>query len=382
MALYELAVLGSPRAEQLDDLKARLAEAAHACGLVLGVDLSIALQPAAFAPSARSAAAAVFFGGTGSNTADVAAILQHKVVPVLPVPSSEVELAREIPEALRGLNCLFYDKAGPERVASTLLGCVGLLRPQRRVFISYKRAESMSAATQLFAELSSRNFSVFLDTHSVPASVEFQEELWHQLADVDVVVMLDTASYFTSRWTAAEYGRALSKGIGVLRVQWPGTSPARASSTAAVMPLTDSDLNSDGTLMDVTVAKLCGQLEQVRCITYAARHLSAVTQVEAAITRIEGQVDGMGPHRVMHVRLPTGRQLIVQPIIGVPNSVTLQEAIARAGTLGAAIVYDHLGLKSAWEDHLHWLGTRIPDARWIRVSDAAWRFAGWETENV
>ena len=92
---------------------------------------------------------------------------------------------------------------------------------KRQVFLSYKRDESAAAAVQLFAELSARQYEVFLDTHSIAAGVDFQESLWHSLCDVDVLLMLDSPNYFASRWTAAEYGRALAKGIGVLRVEWP-----------------------------------------------------------------------------------------------------------------------------------------------------------------
>lgn len=380
MALYELAVLGAPSEAQLAALRSRFADAAQTFQLQLGQDMRLAVQPAAFIPSERSASAAVFFGGGTSAALDTAAVLQGRLIPILPVATTQGQLASEIPEALRGLNCLFYDRDGPDRVFSTLLGCVGLLRPQRRVFLSYKRTESIAAATQLFAELSARNFSVFLDTHSVPAAVDFQEELWHQLVDVDVVIMLDTESYFSSRWTDAEYGRALAKGISVLRVQWPGTSPAKVSSTAAVLPLKAEDLKGDGTLVDNVVQALCAKLEQLRSVAYAVRHLSTVTQVEGAITRIEGKVDGIGPYRAMHVRLRNGRQLVVHPTIGVPTAVTLQEAVERAGQLSTAVVYDHVGLKRAWQEHLRWLAANFKGARWIKVTEAAWDFAGWEVE--
>jgi TIR domain len=70
---------------------------------------------------------------------------------------------------------------------------------------------------------SARLFDVFLDTHGIAPAEDFQTMLWHRLCDSDVLVMLDTPNYFGSRWTSAEFGRALAKGIAVLRVGWPGS---------------------------------------------------------------------------------------------------------------------------------------------------------------
>lgn len=378
MALYELAALGSPTDSQVEELQRRLAAAAHTFKLEFGKDISLAIRPATFAPAEQTAAAAVFFGGGASVGVELGAVLENKLVPVVPVATTEAMLDAEIPASLRGVNCLFYKPDGPDRIFSTLLSCVGLLRSQRRVFLSYKRTESAPAARQLFEELSARNLTVFLDTHSVPAAVDFQEELWHQLVDVDVVLMLDTPSYFDSRWTQAEYGRALAKNISVLRVQWPGTAPS-GPSTAAVQVLKNDDLNPDGTLAESAVVTLCALLEQNRSLAYAARLQSSITAIEDAVSRIEGRVEGVGPHRIMHVRLRNGSRVVVQPIIGVPSAVTLHEAVVRAKGAEAALVYDHIGLKRAWQEHLEWLATNFAGAKWIKVSEVAWAFGGWGT---
>ena len=378
MALYELAVLGAPTDDQLQELETRLAAAADTFKLELGKDITLAIKPVTFTPGDQNAAAAVFFGGVASASIDVGAVLKNKLIPVLPVPTTQAALDAEIPASLRGINCLFYKPDGPDRLFSTLLSCVGLLRPQRRVFLSYKRTESASAARQLFEELSARNFTVFLDTHSMPAAVDFQEELWHQLVDVDVVLMLDTPKYFESRWTQAEYGRALSKNISVLRVQWPGTAPVVAT-TASMQVLKPDDFNADGTLVESAVQTLCTSLEQNRSIAYAARLQSAVTAVEDAVSKIEGKVDGVGPHCVMHVRLRNDTQIVVQPTIGVPNAVTLHETVLRARGAQAALVYDDIGLKRVWREHLDWLASNFTGAKWIKVNEVGWVFGGWGT---
>ena len=78
-------------------------------------------------------------------------------------------------------------------LASAILECVGLMRRQRRVFLSYRSVESRAAALQLHDLLTARGFDVFLDTHVIRPGDPFQDVLWHRLCDSDVLIMLDTA---------------------------------------------------------------------------------------------------------------------------------------------------------------------------------------------
>jgi len=379
MAIYEVAVLGSPSAAQLAYLKARLTSAVNSFQLKWGTDFVLEIQPPSFAPNSRTAAAAIFYGGSGSASIDVASILDTSVIPILPVASTESQIRLEIPPSLCVFNCLFSDRDGSDRIFSALLECIGLLPRRRRVFLSYRRSESTHAAVQLFAELSARQFEVFLDTHGIDAAEDFQDALWHQLCDVDVLIMLETKDYFGSRWTSAEFGRALAKGIGVLRVQWPDATPSIFTATSSRVELVPSELDSEGRLDVSAIVRICEQLEQTRGLNHAVRHLSMVSAVQSAIERIGGRLEGIGANRTMFLSLSSGKRLVAQAAIGVPTAVTLQEAVEAAGGSEAALVYDHLGLKPKWQSHLAWLASSVSSARWIKVSEAAWDFAGWET---
>src|SRR3546814_19332699 len=96
-------------------------------------------------------------------------------------------------------------------LASTMLECVGLLRRQRRVFVSYRRVESRAAALQLHDLLASRGFDVFFDTHDIRPGDPFQDVLWHRLVDSAVMVMLEKPTYFDSLWTRQTIGRTRCK---------------------------------------------------------------------------------------------------------------------------------------------------------------------------
>lgn len=378
MTLYNLAVLGTPTQHQLHALTKFMESIAEQFSLRFGEDIVLNFQPENFQPPNRAAAAAIFFGGVDSKSISVSGIFDKNNIPILPVASTRKRINEEIPAELMPINCLFYDELDNDRIHLALLECVGLLPRQRRVFLSYRREESTPAAIQLFSELSARQYEVFLDTHRIGPAVDFQETLWHQLCDVDVLVMLETPNYFGSRWTSAEFGRALAKSIGVLRIQWPDSTPSIQTATASRAELLQTEIDGNGRLSNDAIERICRQLEQVRSLSHAARHLSMITSVQNAIERIEGKVDGIGPHRAMFLTLRSGRRLVVNPTIGVPTAVTLQETVERAGTTDAAVVYDHLGLMRSWQTHIEWLGDNVKRVRWVKSTDAAWDFAGWE----
>ncbi|MDP3760703.1 MAG: toll/interleukin-1 receptor domain-containing protein [Ramlibacter sp.] len=379
MPLYNIAVLGKPTKVQLATLRSHVARAVIRFKLD-PADIDVAVDPARFHPDPKSSSVAIFFGGKGSVSLDVSDVLDIASVPVLPVASETARVNKEIPTGLRGLNCVFYrGPGGADRVFGALFECLGLLPRQRRVFLSYRRNESTPVAIQLFAELSARQYEVFLDTHSIGAGVDFQESLWHSLCDVDVLLMLDSPQYFESRWTAAEFGRALAKGIGVLRVQWPTAKASGITGTASLVALDDDDFSPDQSLVPSALDRICDQLEDFRSLAHATRHLSIVGAVEEAVSRVQGSVEGMDARRAMQVRLRSGKRVVVQPTVGVPTAVTLEHALAHAGAIESAIVYDHVGIMPSWLAHMNWLASSIKGARWIKSTEAAWDLAGWET---
>src|SRR4029079_15742943 len=108
--------------------------------------------------------------------------------PVIPTIAAHGNFATQIPPQLHFSNGLRRraDDAEMNELAAAMLECVGLLRKQRRVFVSYRRTESRSAGMHLHDVLSSHGFDVFLDTHDVRPGEPFQDVLWHRLCDSDV----------------------------------------------------------------------------------------------------------------------------------------------------------------------------------------------------
>jgi len=376
--LYELAVLGAPSEAQISELEQLVSQAVQHFGLQLTREVAWLVSPEAFNPAQDRGAAAVFFGGKDAPQANLQDMIR-KSIPVLPVVSDLTKVHDEIPPVLRPLNCLDYNAGGAQRVATALLECAGLLPRQRRVFVSYRRDEARQAALQLFDALSCRHFDVFLDTHGISPAEDFQAMLWHRLCDSDVLVMLDTPNYFESRWTSTEFGRALAKGISVLRIGWPDTTPSVRTATASRAELLLEEVDpATGRLADQAIKRICLQLEAVRSQSHAVRILNLVSNLRHAVETIGGSVAGVGMNRSVYIRLADGRAVVVFPTVGIPTSTTLHDATTNAPDRSVAVVYDPVGVHPAWLAHLDWLGSHVRGARWVKATETAWQLAGWE----
>jgi hypothetical protein len=377
--LYHLALLGDPPEQARAEIEQEIAKAVLAFGLRLGHEVAWTLNETDFRPDERRCSAAIFFCAPHVREGHLQDFLDRGI-PILPVVSTLNRVTEEVPTLLRPFNCLGYDITGPVRTATALMECAGLLPRQRRVFVSYRRDEARAAALQLFDELSARLFEVFLDTHGIAPADDFQSMLWHKLCDSDVLLMLDTPNYFESRWTNAEFGRALAKGISVLRVGWPDATPSRRTETVSRVELIEDEIDvASGSLAPEAVQRICLQLEGVRSQSHAVRHKSLVSRVRNHIERIQGEVIGVGRHKAIYIRLPMDKDIIGYPVVGVPTSRTLHDATINAAGKSVAVVYDPVGISRDWLDHLNWLGNQVSEARWVTIDEAGWIFADWDT---
>ncbi len=379
--LYELAVLGAPSNTQIYELEKIVFETVQRFGWNIGSEVAWNVLPAAFNPGPQSAAATVFFGGQNAPQANLQTLVQLGI-PILPVVSNLANVPTEIPPMLQPLNCLAYNSNNngeAQRITTALLECVGLLPYQRRVFVSYLRREARYEAVQLFEAFASRHFDVFLDTHGIAPAINVQSRLWHHLCGSDVLVMLDTTSYFKSQWTSAEFGRALAINIPVLRIGWPNTTRSPRTATAINFPLQSSDFNSPGPgLNNGALDRICSRLEAVRYKNYPVRHLNLVSKVEVGAQQAGGKVTGAGKNKAVYIDLANGTPIVVYPTLGIPDSTTLHDAITNASGQQAGVAYDPLSLELKVIEHLDWLsGYTRPNVRWVKAPDAASEFTNW-----
>jgi TIR domain len=375
-AIYRIITLGDDATGIPPGVKLKLVEIAKTFGIEDGIQLEF-VDGANAAPT-TAACVGVFIGATPCP-----AFAQHALlaagIPVIPLVSDKKKCSVELPARLQPFNAMSLADDSEDAIAAAMLECLGLLHRQRRVFLSYVRKESPEAALQLFDDLSKRQFDVFLDTHDVRPGEDFQAVLWHRLCDSDVMVMLDTSSYFNRRWTREEYGKASLKKAAILRVAWPGVTAAPSFTATDAISLTAADFDGKS-LNDSALDRIGSQIERLRSLSIATRHANLVGTLRAAVDDLRGNMIGIGPHRRVDFDLPRGKRIHAYSVLGVPTSQTLHDVAVQAATGNAAIVYDHLGVHERWLDHLNWLGANFSDVRWLQVARLGWDLTVWDSE--
>lgn len=379
-ALYQVVVLG-----RAGDFTSEVISRLYAQMDRLGVRrsrLSVLNEGSADKRDRRFPVVALFVGYEGATDAAHPALagLNSDSV-VIATVVSDLDLATtELPESLRHVNALSADDPAStvDRVASLILEHFRLLRRERRLFISYKRKDAQAVADALYDELDRRGFDVFIDTRSVPPAADFQAELWHRLADSDIVILLDTANFRASRWTMEELARANATNIQVLQVLWPGQpTDDDAASLSTKLELSEGDFlqSAQGTvgeeLLPDVLGKICDEVERLRARAMAARYTYLVDGF-CDLARDMGLRPQVQPERWISFDAK-GQRHVVVPAIGVPRSDVIHQIFDEAAKADAAnrtwILFDQRGILGSWLDHLRWLDDHLP-ARTVSLTAA------------
>jgi hypothetical protein len=387
LSIYEIGIVGSVSATQRQALSATLTDLVGEFGLEVGRDVMIRCGADVRERNRHSAFVSTYFGSPDQLERDIAQELVRSSVPVIPVVADGDEFSACIPDFLRHANALRL-RAGDrnlEELAAAMLECVGLLRRQRRVFVSYRRVEARAAAMQLHDLLSGRGFDVFLDTHDVRPGEPFQEVLWHRLCDSDVMVMLDTPTYFERKWTRQELGRARAKEIHVLRVVWPDHTSHKAMDLAETIYLGARDLGGlDGPIAEEAVETILSAVESLRSRSIASRYMSITGKLRVEVERVGAEVTGIGAHRAISIRLEDGRTIWAYPVVGIPTAELLNDVATKAREAHQdetpMLVYDHVGISKQWRDHLEWLDENIASVRAVSAVEAGFKLPEWEAQ--
>ncbi|WP_443478352.1 toll/interleukin-1 receptor domain-containing protein [Novosphingobium aerophilum] len=383
---YELIVLGAVTDAERTTLAKRVAEIAAEFQLDFGTEIVLRDASDCEARNRDASTTALYFGGDPTRDQSLIDALEIDKMPIVPVVRAGEKPEDVLPATIAALNAVFLDADDTELEApfAIALECLGLLHRQRRIFISYRRTESREVAVQLHDELSGRGFDVFLDTHDIRPGTVFQEMLWHRLVDCDVVVMLDTPDYFSSKWTSLELGRSQSKGIQLLRLVWPDHKPTRKLGLSDTIMLEAGDLTAQRQLTGEMIDTVARRAERVRSRSIATRQLSLAGKLAMEIKAIGGTIEGIGAYRAMAINLPNGLKLHAYPMVGVPTAELLNEIETKAQRAKHSrfpcLVFDDVGIRPAWREHLAWLDKKIKDVRCLKVHDAGWELVGWDNQ--
>lgn len=315
-------------------------------------------------------AVAIYFGNSKLLTSPFFDKLLADSIVVIPVVSSKLVVAQEIPPSLTHINVIELReiRSNLPRLVSLIFEVFRLLRKERGIFISYRRKGSQPLANRLYDELDKRGFDVFIDIRSVPPGVDFQEELWHRMSDVDVIVLIDTPGFREGRWTKAELAQANLLSIQTLHLLWPGQKEDSSFAFSRFMKLDPEDFNGPSagrgaTIKDSVLNAICDRAEELRAQAIALRYTHLVDNFCDAARDI-GLDPAVQPERWITVKLPN-HTLAVVPAVGRPTSDRIN-AIFDSITTGREVhdfiwvIYDSRGLHERWKKHLSWLDTHLP----------------------
>lgn len=321
----------------------------------------------------RAPFVAVFFGYDAASSANHSGITEiiEDSLPIIPCVVTLDGYRGQVPNQLSNFNGLALNKGALieiHRLISCIFENLALLRTDRRIFISYRRADSREIALQLYDAFQARGFDTFLDTHSIQPAVDMQDHLWHRLADSDVVVLLDSPDFSTSEWTLMEKARANATSVQILHLLWPEVEEDPYSALSEFFKLRGSDFRAagmvgpDARFQDNTLHTICLRVESLRAHALALRHAYLVDQF-CDFCRDRSLVPILHPQRFITIE-NDGEAMFFVPAIGVPNAFRInqiEQAISRSHSSNACVtvLYDNRGLLNNWVSHMAWLNSHL-----------------------
>jgi hypothetical protein len=332
---------------------------------------------------ANAPAFCLYFGNNDSpfQNLNILRTLIKDATLILPIVNKFYQFSSLVPPELSNVNGYELSTVNDiEGLVSSILEGFSLLRLSRRLFISYKRNESSSVAIQLFEQLNKNGFDVFLDTHSIRPGEPFQEELWHRMADTDVVVLLNTPGFLKSNWTTQELAQANAMSIGILQLIWPSHKLEREATLSIPYQLAKCDFgnnkysDSSSYLIQNSVDQIVSQVESLRARSLASRQDNLVTEFISAANMVGVKVD-LQPDKFITLLNSDNDELVIIPTIGVPQAFTYNQSeelvsiIRSKNVKSIYILYDHRNIREKWINHLAWLDNYLP-IKTIKILEA------------
>lgn len=384
MAQYQIVVLDPEKSDRGKRLRDTLRTRLNELGVPIDEAVAFLDETTVNRRDLRAPIVGVYFGSgkTSLPLERAANELVSSSSVVIPAVEDLARLRQLVPKSLHEINGLKLEAAdrGFERLAGTVLEALQLLRPSRRIFISYRRIESRSVAIQLYEALDERGFDAFLDTHSVPPGEPFQDVLWHRLSDTDVMVLLDSPGFLSSRWTREELANASAISVGILQLVWPSHNAIPTTDLCTRRYLKPSDFDpafdpaSTRNQLKMDVAReISADVEALRARSVASRHENLVREFCQAANAL-GLPASVQRKRYILTR-KKDRTIAIIPTVGVPDAVRYQEVADQIANEGvstpdeAYLIYDHRGIRDRWFTHLNWLDLHLP-TKSLRIIDA------------
>ena len=382
---YQLIALG-PNANRFEDrLRGELFDGFRDLNLDPTLDLAVLGVAERSLLNSKCSIVGLWYGGDPGSLDEIDHLatldsLLSMGVTTLPLVASLNTFSQQIPQRLQSVNGIEWDDS---RLTGDVLKAFGLTRDLRQAFISYKRSDSAGIAKQLAHTLFDRGYQVFLDTASVERGVPFQDVLHDRLANIDLVILLDSPNALKSVWVHEELDLVNQLGLGVLQLAWtvpdasepsgyklvatPGTE---FSLRYALEPDRFIDRNKtiglDATLKAEALDQIARLAEQARIRSLGARRIRVISYLRAEASRfkLDVKIHPAGPVQI----LQNGKVISTAfPIMGLPDSSVIYEyeRKLKTGEIPVSdfgvyrILYDGLGIMDNRLNQLGWLNDHV-----------------------
>lgn len=264
-----------------------------------------------------------------------------------------------IPEELHKINAFYLaDISGIESLKNVILTYFGFMEASRKVFLSYCRAEASAIANQLFDGLCRHKYHPFLDSYIIPYGVNFQEYLHHELADCEVMVLLNTPGFASRKWCMEEVDYAKKNNLGVVQVVFKNSKPINTLPTCDVVRY-NVKVGQKGKLDNLKIKEILELVERMRAKSYQYRQ-------QAMCNRIGFECDGDElMQKDYGIVINKTKSQIYYPCVSIPSSPIIQKAESRmqqiVGTEGFnhRVLFDADGCRPDIKKHINWLNRQL-----------------------
>ena len=242
------------------------------------------------------------------------------------------------------------------RLASIVLQRV-VYGERPRLFVSYRRKESQQMADQLFDTMSRRGFQLFLDRFSGTAGRPFPQEIAEELAERDVVVLIETQNILQSRWAKWEVAFARRYRLGLLALHWSGapTLPGIAH-RLKVTPQTN------GELAPADLALAANFIEREHALASLTRPAFYETLIDQAAKTKGGRTEPL-TEGTWVVRDASGNRKAAIAPAGRPGRLSDARLLALASALtpGGPLILagQHRHLPAGAQTDMTWLASKL-----------------------
>lgn len=300
----------------------------------------------------------VYFGESKKDKArkyeNISLTKLAKEARIVPILKNLDDFRSNIPDELSAINAISVDSVlAVGKLKCFILEFFGLLESNRKVFISYKRNDSLTFAHQLHDALVAAHYKPFLDSYSINYGVDFQEYLRHELSDSSVFVFLNTPNYPMSQFTMEELTVCSKLQMGILEIKTPNSSSYEEAKFSVRYELS-KEITKDEKVDEAIISSIISTLENNRLEMQSFRQKALGDQLKSIYPDVIEDSDINGYES-------PSRKCMFFPVYHIPLSLDMQniQSYSVKG-LQVAGFYNGLYCRSDVRNHIEWLNGISP----------------------